>query len=374
MADASGMTPELEQQHVLTDESINALGPDPEQEIRPEPTRVAESEIEPEPQPQLEQEQIHTQGPEPTQESVDALEEVLPQEPVPQPGPEQAQEQGQQTPLNLPLQDLFKGEWDVALGILERADQGQDYSYLLRYSITDNCETALHVAASAQNTSFVRNLVDKMKIENLRYYQNLNGNTALCLAAMTGNVEIAKIMVDSDRDLLTICNKNHVIPLYIAALYGKRDMVTYLYNETNRDEWTYMNNKWVFTKCVEADLFDIALNIFKMHPEVISENEAQSVLGVLARKPSAFNEKRRHTMWRIVSSTFISFPAKTTLLDDLSFYENREKLLKARRTGKAAFQSEKNAKSGKGSVSKNGSLEPEASLINLTRNRCLNGK
>ncbi|PWA79115.1 YTH domain-containing protein [Artemisia annua] len=70
---------------------------------------------------------------------------------------------------------------------------------------------------------------------------------------------------------------------------------------------------------------------------------------------------------------FKSFPAKTTLLDDLSFYENREKLLKARRTGKAAFQSE-NAKSGEGSVSKNGSLDPEASLINLTRNLSLNAK
>nr|GEV10392.1 YTH domain-containing protein [Tanacetum cinerariifolium] len=71
---------------------------------------------------------------------------------------------------------------------------------------------------------------------------------------------------------------------------------------------------------------------------------------------------------------FKSYPAKTTLLDDLSFYEHREKSLKARRTGKAAFQSEKNAKSGEGLVSKNGSLDPEASLINLTRNLSLNAK
>ncbi|KAI3805157.1 hypothetical protein L1987_27270 [Smallanthus sonchifolius] len=43
---------------------------------------------------------------------------------------------------------------------------------------------------------------------------------------------------------------------------------------------------------------------------------------------------------------FKSYPSKTSLLDDLTFYENREKLLKARRIGKLAFQPEKNTKSG----------------------------
>lgn len=69
---------------------------------------------------------------------------------------------------------------------------------------------------------------------------------------------------------------------------------------------------------------------------------------------------------------FKSYPSKTSLLDDLSFYENREKLLKARRIGKIAFQSEKNLKSGEGSMGINGSLDPTLSLINLTRNLSLN--
>lgn len=37
---------------------------------------------------------------------------------------------------------------------------------------------------------------------------------------------------------------------------------------------------------------------------------------------------------------FKSYPSKTSLLDDLSFYENREKSLKARRIHKVAFQPE----------------------------------
>ncbi|XP_023731267.1 YTH domain-containing protein ECT4 [Lactuca sativa] len=62
---------------------------------------------------------------------------------------------------------------------------------------------------------------------------------------------------------------------------------------------------------------------------------------------------------------FKSYPSKTSLLDDLSFYENREKSLKARRIHKVAFQPERNLKSGEGSMSTNGSLDPTSSLINL---------
>ncbi|KAI3506503.1 hypothetical protein L1887_28864 [Cichorium endivia] len=43
---------------------------------------------------------------------------------------------------------------------------------------------------------------------------------------------------------------------------------------------------------------------------------------------------------------FKSYSAKTSLLDDLGFYGNREKMLKAKRISKAAFQTEKNSKSG----------------------------
>ncbi|GJX05405.1 YTH domain-containing protein, partial [Tanacetum coccineum] len=76
---------------------------------------------------------------------------------------------------------------------------------------------------------------------------------------------------------------------------------------------------------------------------------------------------------------FKSYSPKTSLLDDLTFYENREKLLKARRVNKAAFQAEKNAQAGEriigeGSMSTNGLKDPTATLINLTRNLSLGDK
>ncbi|KAK1430197.1 hypothetical protein QVD17_12765 [Tagetes erecta] len=69
---------------------------------------------------------------------------------------------------------------------------------------------------------------------------------------------------------------------------------------------------------------------------------------------------------------FKSYPSKTSLLDDLSFYENREKLLKARRIGKHAFQPEKNSKFGEGSMRMNELMDPVSSIINVTRKLSLN--
>nr|XP_043624063.1 YTH domain-containing protein ECT4-like [Erigeron canadensis] len=74
---------------------------------------------------------------------------------------------------------------------------------------------------------------------------------------------------------------------------------------------------------------------------------------------------------------FKSYSPKTSLLDDLSFYENRAKLLKAKRISKAAFQSEKSQSAGEriigeGSMSSNGLKDPTSTLINMTRNLSLN--
>ncbi|KAI3787719.1 hypothetical protein L2E82_00083 [Cichorium intybus] len=69
---------------------------------------------------------------------------------------------------------------------------------------------------------------------------------------------------------------------------------------------------------------------------------------------------------------FKSYSTKTSLLDDLSFYGNREKMLKAKRISKAAFQTEKNSKSGEMMIGEGSMNDPTSSLINLTRNLSIN--
>ncbi|KAL4560361.1 hypothetical protein LXL04_032511 [Taraxacum kok-saghyz] len=225
-------------------------------------------------------------------------------------------------PYDLPRQDLLadnrrkdfinicvplceasmKADWETANHIIGSPE------YILRYSITENCETALHVAASAQKSNnnsieFVQNLVDRMSRADLQL-QNKNGNTALCLAAAAGNVEIAKIMVTRNRDLPTIPNGEKMMPLYIAVLFGNVEMVHYLYEESQHMDgpgWTSINRSWVFLKCIELDLFDFALRILDHHPQLAQNANA---LCALARKPLAFDEIKPRLVKRIVNSMF----------------------------------------------------------------------
>ncbi|MFS7909163.1 putative ankyrin repeat-containing domain-containing protein [Helianthus anomalus] len=169
--------------------------------------------------------------------------------------------------LNLPCGDLLaedyvdkcvplynasiNGDWEVANRLLTERQE------LVRFSITENHETALHIAASAQNTKFVEELVNIMDTEDL-VLQNQSGNTALCLAALAGNKRLCEILVNRNTGLLTIPGSKGMMPLYMADLFGNHDTVKYLYDNSQKmtgDNWTSQNQGWVLLKCVEADLF-----------------------------------------------------------------------------------------------------------------------
>ncbi|KAJ0468599.1 putative ankyrin repeat-containing domain, PGG domain, ankyrin repeat-containing domain superfamily [Helianthus annuus] len=192
-----------------------------------------------------------------------------------------------------------KCDWKAAKAILDKDPE------LVRYSITENGETALHVAASVKTNKhvekFVKNLVDMMKEEDLELV-NENSNTALYLAAAAGNIKTVRIMVEKNRGLLIIPGaRGQMMPLYSAALYGNYEVVKYLYensNELNDDGWNPQNRGWLLEKCVEADMFDVALQIVKKHPKL----ETGNLLGILARKPDAFSETNYNVIERSISS------------------------------------------------------------------------
>ncbi|KAJ0753531.1 putative ankyrin repeat-containing domain-containing protein [Helianthus annuus] len=148
-----------------------------------------------------------------------------------------------------------KGNWEAAKAILDVKPE------LVRCCITENCETTLHIAASAKKTKrmqdFVKNLVDMMEVRDLEL-QNNTSNIALCLAAAAGNVEMVKILVEKNRTLLVIPGSQQMMPLYMAALFGDHAMVEYLYKESKKlsdNGWKFLNRGWLLLKCVESDLF-----------------------------------------------------------------------------------------------------------------------
>ncbi|KAJ9559239.1 hypothetical protein OSB04_013853 [Centaurea solstitialis] len=69
----------------------------------------------------------------------------------------------------------IKGDWKAAKRILENNRN------LVRYCITENCETALHIAASAESTYFMVELLKMMNREDL-LLQTKTGDTALLIS------------------------------------------------------------------------------------------------------------------------------------------------------------------------------------------------
>nr|KAJ0221656.1 hypothetical protein LSAT_V11C200077290 [Lactuca sativa] len=161
--------------------------------------------------------------------------------------------------FGVPLYEAsIKGDWKAAKDIFDETPT------LVRYSITENGETALHVAASAESTNeveeFVEHLVNYMQKKDLEL-QDKSSNTALCVVAASGKINMVKIMVQKNRDLMSIRGWQNMMPLYMAALFGHHEVVKYLYQESNnlRDDsyWTPKTRGWLLLTCVENDMFVI---------------------------------------------------------------------------------------------------------------------
>nr|GEU66401.1 ankyrin repeat-containing domain, PGG domain protein [Tanacetum cinerariifolium] len=214
--------------------------------------------------------------------------------------------------IGVPLYEAcIKCDWKEAEKILT-SKENQELG-LVRCSITENGETALHVAASAKIPKkvekFVENLMKLMEKEDLEL-ENANYNTALYLAAAAGNIETVKIMMEKNDKLLSIpgggsqYSKPEMMPIYTAALFGNHELASYMYEKSNdltEGCWTDKTRGWLLEKCVDNNMFDIALKILDKHKSLASNG---SLLGVLARKPDAFKGKKYNFIWRFIVWVF----------------------------------------------------------------------
>ncbi|XP_024978370.1 uncharacterized protein LOC112515695 [Cynara cardunculus var. scolymus] len=190
----------------------------------------------------------------------------------------------------------IRGDWKAVEPFLFRQPD------LVRFGISENYDTALHIAASAKTSkllrSFVKNLMDRMTYEDLKL-QNKDYNTALCVAIAAGNFEIAMTMVNKHQALLDVSGRLNRMPFYMACLYGKKKIVKHLYQNFDTMTGIYWTEEIcgkVLHNCVQADIFDIALQIVTHRPELAKTG---SVLGVLARKTKDCREIKPNFIWRV---------------------------------------------------------------------------
>ncbi|GJZ20241.1 ankyrin repeat-containing domain, PGG domain protein [Tanacetum coccineum] len=133
--------------------------------------------------------------------------------------------------IGAPLYEAsLKCDWKAAKDML---DENKEIG-LVRYSITANGETALHVAASSK--------------------------------AAAGNTRVVKIMVERNSCLHTIPGSGGtMMPVYATALFGHYEVVKYLCDNSkglSDDGWTTTNRGWLFKKCAENDMLLLSVCAF----------------------------------------------------------------------------------------------------------------
>ncbi|KAK9076092.1 hypothetical protein SSX86_004425 [Deinandra increscens subsp. villosa] len=154
---------------------------------------------------------------------------------------------------NHPCEDLFDGGrrkdyLDIVVPLYRASITGdlkaarnilEDHPNYVNYSINENKETPLHVAvagraAAGRSDKFVSYLVDMMSKVDLEL-QNRNGNTAFCVAAISGKVGVIEIMF----------KKNPALLIFAVLMLDR----------TMRDSWTDDSMDEVLMKCIQANIF-----------------------------------------------------------------------------------------------------------------------
>ncbi|KAJ4702459.1 Ankyrin repeat family protein [Melia azedarach] len=175
----------------------------------------------------------------------------------------------------------LNGNWDIAKGIYD------NYNQDIAVGISKERDTALHIAAAAKHTNFVKELVKRMNEEDLAEKNNV-GNTALCLAAASGKVELAKVMMEKNKALAMIRDRNEMLPLHMATSLGHKELVKFIYQET-KDELDNEDRIELLVTLINTDLYEVALELLGDFPELATARDRnnETALHALARKPLA---------------------------------------------------------------------------------------
>jgi hypothetical protein len=155
------------------------------------------------------------------------------------------------------LQAAIKGDWPAAKAFLK---ENRDY---VRAPITKEKATTLHIAAAAQHTAFITEMLKLIVStpKDLELMKTTSGFTALHSAAQSGSVRIAKQLVEMNNKLLSIKDVNEDTPLIVAAYLGHTNMVSYLFALTGLEHLTDGKRTELLEYTIYNDMFGKPLHI-----------------------------------------------------------------------------------------------------------------
>jgi ankyrin repeat protein len=139
------------------------------------------------------------------------------------------------------------GDWNASKVMIDENNE------LLNAAITRDYGTLLHVAVGTNHVHFVKELVKLLEPNDL-LLQNNKGNTTLCVAAVSGNLQIVVILIKKNGCISKIRGAERMTPLTMAASYGRNDIASYLFNH-NIDILEEEEMNALFFICIKNDLY-----------------------------------------------------------------------------------------------------------------------
>lgn len=117
-------------------------------------------------------------------------------------------------PNVLMYQATLRNDWADAEKALK------NYPNLVWDELSTKGDRALHLAAMMNHKEFIKKLVELMSEE----------------VAISGLVDVAAIIREKNGSVVGVRTNNNLTPIYLAALHGKKGMVSYLREFTRRED------------------------------------------------------------------------------------------------------------------------------------------
>ncbi|KAM3742123.1 hypothetical protein ACB098_07G047100 [Castanea mollissima] len=205
----------------------------------------------------------------------------------------------------------LNGDWKTAKQFIDK-DRGMLYARL-----TKSWDTVIHIAVHSKCLSFVKELVEYGTVEDLAI-ENINKDTGLSIAAVSGMVEIAKLMIEKNNKLTMKRGSRDLIPFGMAAEVGHKEMAEYLYSKTEFDCLDHCERIRLFFLTLSSNLYGLALDMLSKYPKMACErddnNNGKTALHVLAQKAThTANGSPLKIVARYTSLYFKGFYKKTSM-------------------------------------------------------------
>ena len=142
----------------------------------------------------------------------------------------------------------LNGDWKPAKQFIDK-DRGMLYARLPKA-----WDTVIHIAVHSKCISFVKELVEYGTEEDLAI-ENINKDTGLSIAAVSGMVEIAKLMIEKNNKLTMKRGTRDLIPFGMAAEVGHKEMAEYLDSKTEFDCLDHCERIRLFFLTLSSNLY-----------------------------------------------------------------------------------------------------------------------